>query len=110
MPSLDVRQAIIAWVSAPRGQLISHSQRSPAGWQSSIRGPGGEDADPDSISFVKERGALGHQLHFVRFNTRTGEQRRFVVGLVQQPDGRWEVLGCAGGGGGDRRATIHGST
>ena len=101
MPSSDVRHAIIAWVSGPRGQLISQSRRSLAGWQSSIRRPGGEDADPDSISFIKERGGPGHQLHFVRFNTRTGEQRMFVVGVVQQPDGRWEVRGCAGGGGGD---------
>ncbi len=43
----------------------------------------------------------GNQLHFVRFNTRTGEQRRSVIGVVRQPDGQWGVRGCAGGGGGD---------
>lgn len=101
MPSSDARQAIIEWAAAPSGQVISQSQRSRDGWQSSIGGPSGEDADPDSISFVKERGAPGYQLHFLRFNTRTGAERQFVVGVVQQPDDRWEVRGCAGGGGED---------
>jgi hypothetical protein len=101
MLSSDPRQAIIEHLSAPRGDLISQSLPTPGGWRSSIHRPGGEDADPDSISFVKERGVPGRHLHFVRFKTRAGELRRFVVGVVQQPDGHWQVRGCAGGGGGD---------
>src|SRR2546425_12285218 len=101
MLSLDPRQAIIEQLAAPRGQLISESPASRGGWQSSMRGPGGEDADPDRFSFVKERSVRGQQLHFVRFTTRTGERRRFVVGVVRQSDGQWQVRGCAGGGGGD---------
>lgn len=101
MPSSDVRRAIIEWLSAPRGELISQGLPSSGGWRSSIRRPGGEDADRDTVSFVKERAVPGRQLHFVRLNTRTAEQRHFVVGVVRERDGQWEVRGCAGGGGGD---------
>ncbi len=101
MPSSDVRRTIIEWLSAARGPLISQGPPSPGGWRSSIHRPGGEDADPDSISFIKERAVPGHQLHFVRFNTRRGEQRQLVVGVVRHADGQWEVRGCAGGGCGD---------
>ena len=101
MPSSDERRAIIEWLSAPLGPLISQGPPSSGGWRSSIHGSGGEDADPGSIGFIKERAVPGHQLHFVRFNTRWGQQRQFVVGVVLQADGQWEVRGCAGGGGGD---------
>ena len=40
----------------------------------------------------------GNQLHYVVFHTRTGEERQFVVGVVQQADGSWDVRGSAGGG------------
>lgn len=101
MLSSDPRQAIVERLSEPRGQLISQSARSPGGWQSSIREAGGEDADPRSIRFLKERAVPGHQLYYVVFNTRAGEQRQFVVGVMQQADGNWDVRGSAGGGGGD---------
>jgi len=97
----DPKQAIIDRLAAPPGRLISQSTPTAGGWQSSTRGPGGEDADPDSVEFVKERGGRGHQLHFVRFRTKAGDQRQFVVGVVQEADGRWEVRGRAGGGGSD---------
>jgi hypothetical protein len=101
MASSDVSRAIIGWLSAPRGPLISQGSPSPGGWRSSLHRPGGEDADPESISFIKERAVPGHQLHFVRFITRKGEQRQFVVGVVRNADGQWEVRGCAGGSGGE---------
>jgi len=97
----DPKKAIIDRLAAPPGHLISQSPPSPGGLQSSIRGPGGEDADPDTMQFVKERGGPGRQLHYVRFSTRAGDRRRFVVGVVQQQNGQWEVRGCAGGGDGD---------
>ncbi len=53
------------------------------------------------MQFVKERRGRGHQVHFLRFSTKAGDQRRFVVGVVQRPDGQWEVSGGAGGGGDD---------
>lgn len=95
------KKAIIDHLAAPPGRLISQSHPSSGGLQSSIRGPGGEDADPDTVQFVKERGGPGRQLHFVHFSSRAGDRRRFVVGVVQQQNGRWEVRGYAGGGDGD---------
>ncbi len=53
------------------------------------------------MQFVKERRGRGHQLHLLRFRTKAGDLRWFVVGVVEQPDGQWEVSGCAGGGGVD---------
>src|ERR1700675_5094117 len=85
----DPKKAIIDRLAAPPGRLISQSHTSAGRWQSSIRGPGGEDADPDTMQFVKERGGSGRQLHFVRFSTRAGDRRRFVVGVVQQLNGPW---------------------
>jgi hypothetical protein len=101
MGYLDPKEAIIDRLSAPAGHLISESRPAAGGWQSSVRGPGGEDAASDSVQFVKERSSSGRQLHLVRFSTRAGEQRRFVVGVVQQPGGLWEVRGFAGGGDND---------
>jgi hypothetical protein len=97
----DPKRAIIDRLAAPPGHLISQSSPTTGGWRSSTRGPGGEDADPSSVEFVKERGRGGHQLHFVRFRTTAGDQREYIVGVMEQPDGRWEVLGSAGGGGAD---------
>ncbi len=97
----DPKRAIIDRLAAPPGHLILQSSSTTGGRQSSTRRPGGEDADPASVEFVKERGSRGYQLHFVRFRTKAGDQRESIVGVMQQPDGRWEVRGSAGGGGAD---------
>jgi hypothetical protein len=101
MAHRDPRQAIIEYLDRPAGELVWQSPLSTNGWRSSLREPGGEDADPDSVRFIKERAAPGHQLHFVRFATRAGSERALVIEVVQQSAGQWEVRGNAGGGHGD---------
>ena len=77
------RQAIIEYLSAPYGELIRRSSSRTGSWESSLNGPGGQDANPHSVRFIKGCRRPGHELHFVLFNTRAGDQRRFVVGVVQ---------------------------
>jgi hypothetical protein len=91
MPSSDVRRAIIAWLSAPRRPLISQGPPASGGWRSSIHRPDGEDADPDGVSFIKERAVPGHQLHFVRFVTRSGDLDgpRVLLRGRRSPSVRW---------------------
>ncbi len=87
MAHQNPRQAIIEYFVRPPGVLIWQSSSSPDRWRSSLTEPGGQDANPHTVQFVRERASPQRQLHFVRFNTRAGNRRLFVVELVRQPDG-----------------------
>lgn len=53
------------------------------------------------VRFVKQREILGHQLHAVAFDDRNARPCRYLVGVVRDSDGDWEISGLAGGGVGD---------
>jgi hypothetical protein len=97
----DPQQAIVAQLAQPRGKPFWQSRASPGGWRSAISRGGGHDADPDTISFVKQRGIPGHELHAVAFADLDGRRYRYLVGVAEGADGSWEVDGLAGGGIGD---------
>jgi len=97
----DPRQAIVAQLAQPRAKPLWQRLPSPGGWRSAISRGGGHDADPGTVSFVKQRGIPGHELHAVAFADRDGRHYRYLVGVVKGSDGNWEVNGLAGGGVGD---------
>jgi hypothetical protein len=96
----DPRQAIVAQLAQPGGKPLWHSAPSPGGWRRAISRGGGQDANPGTVRFVKQRGIPDHELHAVAFADRDGRNHRFLVGVVRDASG-WEVKGLAGGGAGD---------
>ena len=98
----DPRQAIVAQLAQASGKPLWQSAPSPGGWRRAISRAGGQDADPGTVRFVKQRGIPGHELHAIAFDDRDGRNYRFLVGVVQHASG-WEVKGLAGGGEGDPR-------
>jgi hypothetical protein len=97
----DPRQAIVAQLAQPRGKPLWQSAPSPGGWRRAISRGLGHDADPDTVRFVKHRGIPGQELHAVAFADRDGRNYRYLVGVVQDAKGGWQVKGLAGGGGND---------
>jgi hypothetical protein len=97
----DPRQAIVAQLTQPRRKPLWQSAPSPGGPQAAISRGGGHDADPDTVRFVKQRGTPGQELHAVAFADRDGRTYRYLVGLVHDAKGGWQVKGLAGGGQGD---------
>ena len=100
MAHSDARQAIIERLTRPPGRLLSE-RPSAGGWTAQLRRAGGAEADPSTIRFLKERSVGGKQLHAVAFQTIAGHSRHFVIGVVHDRTGAWEVSGMAGGGGSD---------
>ncbi len=101
MGYLDPRQAIVAQLAQPRRKPVWQSTPSPGGPRAAISRGGGHDADPDTVRFVKQRGIPGQELHAVSFADRDGRNYRYLVGVVQDAKGGWQVKGLAGGGEGD---------
>ncbi len=95
----DPKQAIVAKIAQLTGTPVGKSPPSAGGWRSAILAGGGWDADPATVCFVKGRGIRGHQVHFVTFKTRAGDERTLVIGVVQDSDGNWDCFGGAGGSG-----------
>ena len=97
----DPRQAIVAQLAQPIAKPLWQSRPSPGGWRSAISRGGGHDADAGTVRLVKQREILGHELHAIAFDDRNGRPHRYLVGVVKDSDGDWEISGLAGGGVGD---------
>lgn len=92
-------QAAFDHLTAEPGPVTWTGPPSPGGWVASTRGPGGADADPATVRFIKSRAFPGCQLHKVDFATRGGQARRMLVRTWQEPDGSWAAVSIGGGGG-----------
>lgn len=97
----DPKQAILEQLTLPRAEPIWQNRPNAGRWQTASFQGGGHDADPNGVRFIKKRGIPGQELHAITFADRNGRSYRFLVGVVQNADGNWEVTGQAGGAGND---------
>jgi hypothetical protein len=90
----DPQQVIVERLTAARTDVSDGP--TPVGWRTQVS-QGGFEARPTGISFLKERGIPGRQLHAVTFMTDQGRWMDWTLELVQDEDGNWQVEGGAGG-------------
>jgi hypothetical protein len=100
-PELAVRKKL----GGPLGRWEPGGQ-SEAGWQAGIvHGGNAEQADLDTIRFVKHRSSKSRHLYFVTFEGNAPAlgsrilRFHYVYAVEPDPDGGWRVCGSAGGAG-----------
>lgn len=97
MASSDPKQVIVDWLIRPSA-FISESQNA-GGWKTQQQSEG-QDADPATIRFLKERTIPGRQVHSVAFESLMDGRRsneHWTVEVMQDDTGAWRVCSSASG-------------
>ena len=99
MQGADPKEVIVDWLVQP-SVVISESRGEGGLVVGQVR-QGGQEADPATIRFLKERSIPGRQIHAVAFESLM-DGRRFnalwTVQLIQDDSGNWQMRGGSGGG------------
>jgi hypothetical protein len=113
MPSDDPRQAVIELLSRSAGEPVRQAN-STMGWRIravvtglarrrprraavAYHGDFPFDIDVSTVVFDKERGIDDRRVFAVTFDDAYARQNRYILPVERRADGRWSVVGGAGG-------------